>query len=505
MVFSSTTFLFLFLPVVLLLYHGVFFLPIHLGSRSRKWIQLSNAFLLLASLLFYYWGERHLVLLFIGTTAVDFFAALLISRAMLRTNGGTADPARRRTAWQRALLAAAIGVNLSILFLFKYFSFTAGAANALLKPTGLQIPAYQLTLPLGISFFIFHSMSYTIDVYRGQVSPTRNFIDYACYVLMFPQLVAGPIVRFSYVAKALVWRTISPSYFARGVSQFVIGLSKKVLIANIVGEATDRIFVLPADQLSPATAWLAVWAYTIQIYFDFSGYSDMAIGLGRMFGFELPLNFDYPYTAKSIREFWRRWHISLSTWFRDYLYIPLGGSERGQWQTARNLIFVFFLCGLWHGAKWTFVAWGLYHGFFLVLERNEKISALLERHSWFGRIYTLLAVAVGWVLFRSDSFTQAIAFLRAMAGMGSSHSYPIQWFLRPETFLALMFGTILSAPIVPALAAWLDKILREMRGAPNYWIPAVSNLQVAALAALLFVCAIQVVSGTYNPFIYFRF
>lgn len=502
MVFSSTTFLFVFLPLVLLVYHGICFLPIHLGSQSHKWIRLSNGFLLLVSLVFYYWGERHLVLLFIGTTAVDFAAALLISRAM---PVGEAGRAVRRTAWQRSLLTTAIGVNLSILFLFKYFSFTAGAVNMLLKPVGWQVPAYQLTLPLGISFFIFHSMSYTIDVYRGQVTPTRSFIDYACYVLMFPQLVAGPIVRFSYVAKALVWRTVSARYFARGVSQFIIGLGKKVLIANIVGDATDRIFVLPADQLAPATAWLAVWAYTIQIYFDFSGYSDMAIGLGRMFGFELPLNFDYPYTARSIREFWRRWHISLSTWFRDYLYIPLGGSKGGYWQTARNLVLVFFLCGLWHGAKWTFVAWGLYHGFFLVLERNERVSGLLDRHAVRGRIYTVLTVAVGWLLFRADSFSQALAFLRAMVGLTSGRSYPIQWFLRPETIAALILGTILSAPVVPAFAAWLDKTLRAMRGGSHYWTPAVSGLQLAALTSLLVVCAIQVVAGTYNPFIYFRF
>ncbi|HUJ51452.1 MAG TPA: MBOAT family O-acyltransferase [Bryobacteraceae bacterium] len=502
MVFSSTTFLFVFLPVVLLVYHGLVFLPIHLGSQSHKWIKLSNAFLLLVSVVFYYWGERHLVLLFIGTTAVDFVAALLISRAMSVTESGQLG---RRTARQKALLATAIGVNLSILFLFKYFSFTAGAVNAVLKPLGLQVPAYQLTLPLGISFFIFHSMSYTIDVYRGQVSPTRSFIDYACYVLMFPQLVAGPIVRFSYVAKALVWRTVSAAYFARGVSQFIIGLSKKVLIANIVGDATDRIFVLRPDRLTPASAWRAVWAYTIQIYFDFSGYSDMAIGLGRMFGFELPLNFDYPYTARSIREFWRRWHISLSTWFRDYLYIPLGGSQGSQWKTARNLVVVFFLCGLWHGAKWTFVAWGLYHGFFLVLERNERVSSLLGRHAVIGRTYTVLTVAVGWLLFRADSFSQALAFLRAMAGLSSGRSYPIQWFLRPETIAALILGTALSAPTVPAIAAWLDRTLRAMRVGSHYWTPAVSGLQVAALTSLLAVCAIQVVAGTYNPFIYFRF
>jgi alginate O-acetyltransferase complex protein AlgI len=502
MVFSSTTFLFVFLPVVLLIYHGIVFLPVHLGSQSHKWIKLSNAFLLLASLVFYYWGERHLVLLFIGTTAVDFVAALLISRAMSVTEAGQAP---RRTAWQKALLAAAISINLSILFVFKYFGFTAGAVNVLLKPFGLQVPAYQLTLPLGISFFIFHSMSYTIDVYRGQVSPTRSFIDYACYVLMFPQLVAGPIVRFSYVAKTLVWRTVSARNFARGVSQFIIGLSKKVLIANIVGDATDRIFVLRADQLTPATAWLGVWAYTIQIYFDFSGYSDMAIGLGRMFGFELPLNFDYPYIARSIREFWRRWHISLSTWFRDYLYIPLGGSQGSQWKTARNLVVVFFLCGLWHGAKWTFVAWGLYHGFFLVLERSETVSSLLDRHPGLSRIYTIFIVAIGWLFFRADSFSQAVAFLRAMAGFSSGRSLPIQWFLRPETIAALALGTLLSAPVVPAFAAWLDKTLRAMLAGANYWTPAVSAMQVAALTVLLAVSAIQVVAGTYNPFIYFRF
>ena len=498
MVFSSVTFLFLFLPIVLALYHGFFFLPVLLGRPSRIWFQLSNAFLLFASLVFYYWGEKNLVLIFIGTTAVDFIAALLISRAPLERGA-------QRTLWQKWILALSIGTNLSILLIFKYLTFTADAVNGLLKHAGTAIPVPQVTLPLGISFFIFHSMSYTIDVYRGEVTATRNFIDYACYVLMFPQLVAGPIVRFSYVARSLVQRTVSAEYFSRGIGQFVIGLGKKVLIANVMGETADKIFALSPGQLSASTAWLGALAYTIQIYFDFSGYSDMAIGLGRMFGFELPLNFNYPYIAASVRDFWRRWHISLSTWFRDYLYLPLGGSRKGAWRTARNLILVFFLCGLWHGAKWTFVAWGLYHGCFLVLERNRRIAAILARLPWLGRVYALVIVIVGWVLFRADTFSQAVSFLRAMAGAASPvDPYPLQWFLRPGVALALCFGVVFSAPLLPAMAGWLDRRLRS-GGGKDPWSPAVAAFQLAGLALVLVACSIRIASGTYNPFIYFRF
>ncbi len=505
MVFSSVTFLFLFLPTVLLLYHGIFFLPIHLGRPSPIWFRLSNLFLLLVSILFYFWGEGYLVLLFLGTTAVDFLAALLIAGALLGDNPAALEPGGHRTARQKWILGLAVGVNLSILAVFKYSDFGLTAANGMLRHAGYAGPVYHLALPLGISFFIFHSMSYTIDVYRGQIAPTRRFVDYACYVLMFPQLVAGPIVRFRYVADALTKRSITLPYFASGVSRFVVGLGKKVLIANMVGDTADRIFAMDPARLDAPLAWLGVLAYTIQIYFDFSGYSDMAIGLGRMFGFELPINFNYPYIATSIREFWRRWHITLSTWFRDYLYIPLGGSRGSSWMAARNLIIVFFLCGLWHGAAWTFVVWGLYHGLFLAIERNGTIGGFLSRHKWFGHFYTLGVVAVGWVLFRAETFSQARAFLKAMAGLAQPSPYPIQWFLYPGTVAAIFAGILFSAPVAPWAAAWMSEEFRRGGASRNRWIPAVPALQVAGLAVVLAVSSILIVSGTYNPFIYFRF
>ena len=500
MVFSSVTFLFLFLPIVLLLYHGVFFLPVHLGRPSRLCFQLSNTFLLLVSLVFYFWGERYLVVLFLATTAADFIAALLISR------GAALEPGGERSRWQKFVLVSSLSANVLILVIFKYGGFLVRSIDPLLWAAHVDVPAFRIALPIGISFFLFHSMSYTIDVYRGDVAPTRNFVDYACYVLMFPQLVAGPIVRYSYVARTLVQRTVSLSYFSSGVAQFIIGLGKKVLIANVVGEIADRVFALPPQALTASTAWLGAVAYTIQLYFDFSGYSDMAIGLGRMFGFELPLNFDYPYIASSVREFWRRWHISLSTWFRDYVYIPLGGSREGPWITGVNLLIVFFLCGLWHGAQWTFVVWGLYHGLFLLLERNSKMAEWLERHRATAHIYTLLVVICGFVFFRAESFSSAGAMLRAMAGFGSGRSYPLPWLLRPETILALLCGIVFSAPVLPALAQRIDNAILRLRPATSIpWIPALSALQVCSLTAVLVLSSFRLVSGTHNPFIYFRF
>ena len=500
MVFSSVAFLFLFLPLVLILYHGVFFLPVHLGRASRTAFKLSNAFLLLVSVVFYFWGERYLVLLFLATTAVDFVAALLIS------GGSALEPGGARSRYQRVLLAASIGTNLIILVVFKYASFLAHSLGPLFEAAHVHVPAFRIGLPVGISFFLFHSMSYTIDVYRGEIAPTRSFIDYSCYVLMFPQLVAGPIVRFSYVAKSLVERAISLPYFASGVVQFITGLGKKVLIANVVGELADRVFALHPGQLNSAVAWLGVVAYTLQIYFDFSGYSDMAIGLGRMFGFELPLNFDYPYIASSVRDFWRRWHISLSTWFRDYVFIPLGGSRTSMVRTRLNLLIVFFLCGLWHGAQWTFVVWGLYHGVFLLLERNHAIGRWLEEYRRAAHLYTLLVVMCGWVLFRAPDFPAAAGMFRAMIGMAGGASYPVLWLLRPETVAAMLCGIVFSTPALPSLARRIDAaILRASPRLSSPWIPAMSALQVCGLTAVLAVSSARLISGTHNPFIYFRF
>jgi alginate O-acetyltransferase complex protein AlgI len=499
MVFSSVIFLFLFLPLVLLLYHGVFFLPVHLGSRSRIWFRLSNLFLLLASLVFYFWGERMLVFLFLATTALDFGAAFLISGGVALERGG------ERSTWQKSVLAASLVINILILVAFKYGGFLIGSLNWLLHPAHWHITPYRIALPIGISFFLFHSMSYTIDVYRGDAVPTRSFLDYACYVLMFPQLVAGPIVRYSYVAKTLIERSVGLSYFASGVTLFIVGLGKKVLIANVVAETAEKVFALPPEVLGASTAWLGLLAFVLEVYFDFSGYSDMAIGLGRMLGFELPLNFDYPYIAASVREFWHRWHISLSTWFRDYVYFPLGGDRKGPRRTAINLLLVFFLCGLWHGAEWTFVVWGLSTGVFLLLERNSTVAVFLERRRAVGHVYTMLVFALGLVVFRSDSLAAAGGMFRALAGLGGSHPYPLALLLRPETILALLCGIVFSMPVLPKIAERLDAFLRTGSGESMRWTPAVCMLQVCGLMVILALSSVRLIAGTHNPFIYFRF
>jgi alginate O-acetyltransferase complex protein AlgI len=510
MVFSSVTFLFLFLPIVLGIYHLIF-LPITLGSRSPIWWRLSNSFLLLASLVFYFWGEKFLIWIFITTTFIDYLSALLISRAVFNSNFETLQRGVARTHTQKIILIVSICCNLALLAYFKYFNFGVDTYNSVagfLGFTALQWKTARIVvLPLGISFFTFHSMSYTIDVYRGHVRPTRSFIDYACYVLMFPQLVAGPIVRYSYVAKSLVGRIITARYFASGVVRFSLGLSKKVLIANHVAIAADKIFALPTATLTPGVAWLGVMAYTIQIYFDFSGYSDMAIGLGRMFGFELPQNFNFPYIASSIRDFWRRWHISLSTWFQDYLYIPLGGSRATPVRTYFNLMTVFFLCGLWHGAKWTFVVWGLYHGLFLVLERLPVLAAQLKKAGWAAHVYTLLVVMGGWVLFRSETFTQAMAFFSSMAGFSQGKSpYDFRFFLDVDVLMAIVVGTVLSGPVLQRSGDWLDSFARKLGDSGRRTlVPVIAGVRVAGVMALLGVCAISLASGTHNPFIYFRF
>jgi alginate O-acetyltransferase complex protein AlgI len=510
MIFSSVTFLFLFLPVVLAIYH-LCFLPITLGSRNPFWWRLSNLSLLLASLLFYYWGEKSKVWIFVGTTFIDYVCALIISRAVFNAGFPNLSPDQRRAGWQRAVLIVSICCNLALLAYFKYFNFGVDTYNSATGFMGLASWQWKnvraVALPLGISFFTFHSMSYTIDVYHGRVRATRNFIDYACYVLMFPQLVAGPIVRYSYVAQSLTSRPITSRYFASGVARFIMGLGKKVLVANTVAIAADKIFALPTAALTPGIAWLGVAAYTLQIYFDFSGYSDMAVGLGRMFGFELPQNFNYPYIARSVREFWHRWHISLSTWFQDYLYIPLGGSRASQGRTLYNLLLVFFLCGLWHGAKWTFVVWGLYHGLFLVLERHPVLSSWLKRAGAWGHVYTMLVVMCGWVLFRADTFSQATSFFATMTGLrlGSS-PYSVEWFLTPDVAIAMVAGIVFSAPALNAAGDWLDRFLSSCDPILGQRVvPALALARVAGLIFMIFLCSMNLASGTHNPFIYFRF
>jgi alginate O-acetyltransferase complex protein AlgI len=423
---------------------------------------------------------------------------------------GTPAAARR--------LAFAVTVNLVVLGVFKYANFFADNVNALLSAVGigpaLNIP--RVLLPIGISFFTFHAISYVIDVSRRDATAQKSPVHAALYLLLFPQLIAGPIIRYRDIADQLARRVVTLDDFAYGVRRFIVGLSKKVLIANVVAVPADRIFAMPFDQLSAAHAWLGIVAYTLQIYFDFSGYSDMAIGLGRMFGFRFPENFRWPYIASSVQEFWRRWHISLSTWFRDYLYIPLGGNRVPPARRYRNLVVVFFLCGLWHGASWNFVIWGVWHGLFLVIERVGRGGQGVEKtvsgqrgegrgQTGAGRVaghlYTLLVVMIGWVFFRADTLAGAVAFLKALAGLSPAAPTPftVGHYLTSELWLVLAAGIIGSMPWVPEVAA---RFAHPPGTARRYGLELLGTV---ALVALLGVSIINVAARTYNPFIYFRF
>ncbi|MBN2684267.1 MAG: MBOAT family protein [Pontiellaceae bacterium] len=503
MVFSSITFLFLFLPIVLAVYH-LLFLPVSLKHKqSTLFRHLANLCLLCFSLVFYFWGEAWLVWIVIASTFIDFFCGLLISGAFHKRRIEMLVEGAPRTALQRSGLVLSLISNLLFLGFFKYFNFGIDSYNALAPDAWRLNDVMQVALPLGISFYTFQSMSYTIDVYRGHVKATRNLLDFACFVTLFPQLVAGPIVRYCDVAYQLVHRKMSTQLFSSGVVRFVLGLGKKVLIANTVARSADAIFALPLDQITTVQAWTATVCYTLQIYYDFSGYSDMAIGLGRMFGFEFLENFNYPYIARSIQDFWRRWHISLSTWFRDYLYIPLGGSKKGAGRTYFNLVTVFFLCGLWHGANWAYVAWGLFHGLFLVLERLglrrliERLPRLLQH------VYTLLVVMVGWVLFATESFTQSMVLLKSMVGFApAQHSVlMLQDWCSRDVLVAILCGALLSAPVYVklrnALQGWA---VGRRGGALGY-----ETLKVGVVVVIFLFCAMALSSGTHNPFIYFRF
>ena len=476
MVFSSPIFLFIFLPLVLA---GYFV------TRGR----LRNLWLLGLSLVFYGWGEPRFVLVMLASIAANFGFGLWLDR-------------RRGQPGAKALLGAAVVLNLGLLVTYKYAAFLAGNANAALTLIGaspVTVPAFAL--PLGISFYTFHALSYLVDVSRRAADGQREPTAMGLYIVFFPQLIAGPIIRYKDIAGQLVRRVVTREAFALGVQRFVIGLAKKMLVANTVAVPADAIFSLPTWELTVGLAWLGIVCYTLQIYFDFSGYSDMAIGLALLFGFRFPENFNYPYVARSLTEFWRRWHISLSTWFRDYVYVPLGGNRRGPTRTFLNLWIVFFLCGLWHGAAWTFVAWGLYHGSFLVLERLGAGRWLERLWAPARHAYTMLAVVVGWVFFRAESLPQAGRYLAAMAGFASGtgleHHVGLQ--LNAVVALALTAGIIGSAPILPRLGQW-----REDIATINLRV-AVEAGRLAGLALLLVASAMQMAAGTYNPFIYFRF
>jgi len=476
MVFSSYLFVFLFLPIFLALYQ--------LTPPRFK-----NACLLVASLVFYYFGDHAGTVVLLASVVGNFVAGYLIGVARARQS---ADLPARGSA--KLWLVAGIVFNLGILASFKYIGFLTrniDAVGALFGNDHL-VPIIDAALPLGISFFAFQGMSYLIDVYRGTIDATPSLLRFATYKTLFPQLIAGPIVRYKDIAAELRERSVSDQQLYDGTLRFVIGFCKKVLIADTVALSADAIFALPPDQLTFATAWFGVIAYSLQIYFDFSAYSDMAIGLALIMGFRFPENFNYPYISMSIREFWRRWHMTLSSWFRDYVYISLGGNRRGPARTYANLLIVFALTGLWHGAAWTFVVWGLWHGLFIVLERftdfDRRPIPSVVRH-----IYALLVVVIGWVLFRADSYGHALQMLAAMSGFASGAStHPLGEYLDAQQGLAVLAGIIFSMPVY----AWLRERLAA-RLAP--WAAA------PALASLFVVASTKVLSGAYSPFLYFRF
>ncbi|MFA7172426.1 MAG: MBOAT family O-acyltransferase [Kiritimatiellia bacterium] len=502
MVFSSIIFLFLFLPITLLVYH-LLFLPVSLKHKAATiWRHLANLFLLSSSLIFYFWGEVWLVWIILASTFIDFFCGLMISGAFHKGRIEKLEKNQPRTTLQKTGLLISLVSNLAFLFFFKYFNFGVDSFNALAPEAWRLHDVIRVTLPLGISFYTFQSMSYTIDVYRGHVKATRNIIDFSAFVTLFPQLVAGPIVRYQTIADQLVHRTITLASFSSGVQRFILGLAKKVLIANTVARTADWVFSLSEDQLTTPLAWAGILCYTLQIYFDFSGYSDMAIGLGRMLGFNFLENFNYPYISRSIQEFWSRWHISLSTWFRDYLYIPLGGNQRGNTRTYINLLLVFFLCGLWHGASWTFVVWGLYHGLFLIIERAGFKKTLNRIPSVFSHVYTLLVVMGGWVFFACDDFGQSLYFFRTLAGLNHAVTavYYQEYFCL-DVQIAIVWGIFFSTPLLQLISYGNQKAIDKI-GAISH---VTALLQVVGLFSLLVFSAMFLSSGTFNPFIYFRF
>lgn len=464
MLFSSTIFLFLFLPIVLGLYY---ILP----NRFR------NFLLLLASLFFYTWGEQKLVVLIVASTLVDYTAAIIIDKGFKKTG-----------------LYLSVLFNLSMLIYFKYASFAFENLNSLLE--FLSIDTVKLdsllyvSLPIGISFYTFQTMSYTIDVYRGNVKANYKLIDFACYVTLFPQLIAGPIIKYKEVEKQLVKRSFSLQQFSDGISRFIIGLAKKVIIANNCAFFVDAIFLLPVSELDLLTAWLGVIAFTIQVYFDFSGYSDMAIGLGKMFGFDFLENFNYPYISRSISEFWRRWHISLSSWFKDYVYIPLGGSRVSEIRTYVNLVSVFFITGLWHGSKWTYVLWGLTHGMFMLIEK-AFLSKLLSKYKILSHCYMILALLVSFPIFRCESVPEAFSYIGKMFSFSfNSNIEYINFYFTTEVKLALFTGVIFSMPV---FVFFEEKFLTK---------PVVKK---TFLISVFLLSIVYVSISTYNPFIYFRF
>lgn len=472
MVFSSLVFLFVFLPIVLVLYY--------LSSKKYR-----NYLLLLASLFFYAWGEPTYVVIMLVSIGANYLCGLLVDE-------------------KRADKVRVTGVVISVIFnicmlgVFKYSGFFVKNINTAFN-TSLPVP--EIALPLGISFFTFQAMSYVIDVYRKDAKVQKNIFDLSLYISLFPQLVAGPIVRYQTVADQIDERDHNIVKFGDGVRRFIIGLGKKVLLSNSLGMLADSVFGMQTYQLTVVSTWLGILAYSLQIFFDFSGYSDMAIGLGKMFGFEFLENFNYPYISQSASEFWRRWHISLGSWFRDYVYFPLGGSRRGNFRTYINLFIVWFLTGFWHGASWTFIAWGLYFGLLIGMEKSYLGKFLNKVPRFIRHIYLLLVVMIGWVFFRADSFSYSIEFIKNMFFMGKSTVFDgtVAAYLNDYWFV-LVLSMIFCVPIVDWIRGKIEVANEKILESNVSYI-----LNSVVYTGIFLIVIFKLVNSTYNPFLYFRF
>lgn len=466
MLFSSMTFIYIFLPLVC---------SVYLLARN----DIRNHILLAASIIFYGWGEPTYLAIMILTILINYVGAIGIDKYQTK----------------KGLIAAlTIISNLSFLFYFKYFNFAIDNFNSLFSE---NFDFIKVIMPIGISFYTFQSMSYLIDVYRGEVKVQKDIYKLSLYIALFPQLIAGPIVKYHDIETQIETRKITFDNVSLGVKLFIIGLSKKVLIANTLGSVSDKIFALPIEQFNTFTAWIGAICYSFQLFYDFSGYSNMAIGLGLIFGFRFLENFNYPYISKSITEFWRRWHISLSTWFKEYLYIPLGGNRKGKIRTYINLFIVFLATGFWHGASWSFIIWGLWHGLFIVFEKasgwNKEKSDYKIR--FFQHIYTLLIVIIGWVIFRSDNFSYAYDYIKNMFGLINNHkiAYDLSYYFDNVEILAFIGGILCAVPFFNSMLD-ITKQNKIKRTAVNFW-----------LFLLFILSSLSIAASTYNPFIYFRF
>lgn len=469
MLFSSMTFIFVFLPILLTIY-----------LVTKK--ELHNFILLIASIIFYAWGEPKYLAIMLLTILINYFGAIMIERY---------------NNHKKIILAFTIIANLGFLFYFKYFNFLINNFNQLFNS---NIHALNIIMPIGISFYTFQALSYVVDVYRGECKVQKNIYKLALFICLFPQLIAGPIIKYHDIEEQIDSREVNFDKVTLGVKRFIVGLAKKVLIANVMGLIADKIFVQDPHNFSHLIAWIGSFAYTFQLYFDFSGYSDMAIGLGLIFGFRFMENFNYPYISKSITEFWRRWHISLSTWFKQYVYISLGGNRVGKIKTLRNLGIVFLLTGIWHGAEWTFIVWGLWHGFFIILEKTFNIKEYDSKSHpiWVNilrHFYAIFVFVIGWVIFRAVNIKYAWDYLTNMFGLLHLHTnefqYTFGYYVGRIEILTFVIAILCSIPLFKNMIYIENKTVKTM---VNIWLLFLFYMSIAAIAG-----------NTYNPFIYFRF